>query len=275
MHQISAFKALVPYLYSLLEAKQSKNSSFSMRAWAKMLGYNSGAFLSQILNGKRKANIQLIKAICKLEKLSIKDEKLLQILYVKHLMSNEVSESIDELFNSIDSKSIYSYEFLEKFSHFSSYIPFYIVELINLLGKSASFKKIYKTVSKSMTKDELTSSLNLLVNSDLLSLENDIYKRQPKCRVTFDPKIANASVKMFHQSSLDAAKKAINEQQVEDRNLSSSILPLDKENYLEACKIIKEAHDKISKISKKSSDSSSLGIYQFNAQLYMPISNRE
>ena len=78
------YKCLKAYFNFLLVKKKNINSSYSLRAWSKSLGYNNPAFISQCLNGIRTINRELLSRVVIAEKINGPEELYLTILFYKH-----------------------------------------------------------------------------------------------------------------------------------------------------------------------------------------------
>lgn len=81
---IFLFDDIVDYLNALLESKKRKNSNFSLRSWAKNLGYKFPSYLSQCLRNERAVNFSLVKRVVEKEGLTVSEKEFLVFLFLKH-----------------------------------------------------------------------------------------------------------------------------------------------------------------------------------------------
>lgn len=86
------FNSIADYLSELLEFKQQKNPNFSLRSWAKFLGYNGPSYLHQVMGNQKKSNIALVNRIASSESLSLRERKYLTILHYKNICKDEEKE---------------------------------------------------------------------------------------------------------------------------------------------------------------------------------------
>ncbi len=270
MVSIAKHDNLISFLNNLFDQKKQRNDLFSLRAWARLLGYNSPSYLVQVLKGERKANLKLITSICRTEQFNPADEKYFKLLYMKHSVDVDEDDDIfNSLFHSLRPDSVPSHDFLAKFNCFSSWIPFYIVELTKVKGELTTRENIVSLLSSFLDDDSVHSLLDELVEVGLLKEEDGFFKRSVVGEISFDPVTENAAVRLFHSSSLKRAATVLKGQDREIRDIRSTMVAIDSSDYGIACEIIREAHKKISALASQSGNADQ--VYQFNSQFYMPV----
>jgi uncharacterized protein (TIGR02147 family) len=151
MAEIPRSQAFSLYLQHELLRLQQKNSRFSLRAYAKMLSLEP-AFLSKILNGKRKVTANTLN-------------KLAPKLGLNH---NHILFFMDK--NSKDNPYSFSEVSLEQYSMISDWYHFAILELINL--KNFSPKTEWISESLGISEEEVKQATSRLVQLGLLSISN-------------------------------------------------------------------------------------------------------
>lgn len=80
---IFSYDCIYRLLNDILEAKKKRNPLFSLRAWAKQLGYKSPSGLSLMLKGDRPVSSTLLLAVIRTECFSGPEAEHLRILYYK------------------------------------------------------------------------------------------------------------------------------------------------------------------------------------------------
>ena len=75
---------IVILLNDLLEFKKQSNSMFSLRAWAKVLGYTYPSYLSQCLRRERKINTDFMRRLFETSDFDKGEKEYLSFLYLLH-----------------------------------------------------------------------------------------------------------------------------------------------------------------------------------------------
>lgn len=260
---------------TLFEQKKKRNPRYSIRAWAKQLGYNSAAFLGQVMKGQRSANMPLLRRIKESEDLDEAGWRHLKVLYLKSLYNDE-DPIFDELMLSLNKRD-YDITF-DRFELLSEWFYLAIYELAKHETFTPDAKTIQRALKFDLSEDKINDAIKLLQEIGMLDEhgkrdhckkigvvsqreENDLSADIEK----FISDKPNKIIRNYHHKNIDLAKVAIEEQSIDERFVSSSSVSLNKENLEKANKILKEAHMKILELPL-SSDATS--IYQFNAQFF-------
>jgi len=251
------------YLNALLEDKKRKNSLFSIRAWAKLLNYNSAAYLGQVLKSERNANITLIKRIREAETLDERQWRHLKLLFLKSHHQEIEDPLFTDLLQLNKPHAVHNIS-LDAFDIISEWYYFTIVESVKIKNFRLSVDSLKQVLVNKLEDSQLREALKLLVRSDFLEFKDDVYKKTIDGVGHIFSKVPNKAINLYHRSMLSLAKKALQEQTIDERHFGASTFAIKKELLEEARKIIDRAHEKIQDLSSEEADY----VYQFNTQLF-------
>ncbi len=85
---IQNYSDIESYLFDVLSYRKQKNRYYSIRSFAKSLGFSSHSSLGQVLSGKRSFPLNKCSSLCKNLKLSKDDQIYLIILLHKSKLSS-------------------------------------------------------------------------------------------------------------------------------------------------------------------------------------------
>lgn len=233
-----------------MEAK-ARNSSFSMRAFARKLGIPQSA-ISEILNDKR--NITHKMAIKILSGLAMPPSQIAEILATE-------SGSDQAQFVSLDMKA---------YSVISDWRPIALISLI----ETKNFRSDPKWIAKRLGIAEkvVVESLKTLESLDLIKID----KKTKKISLTHEqieaiPPVATAALKKANRENLELALQKLDSTKFEERDFTAITMCFDPDRMEEAKKLIKEFRRKFCKIMESGNKKE---VYKLCVQLY-PLSNIE
>lgn len=259
------FKNIHTYLEYLLETKKKNNSQFSLRSWARHLGYNSPAYLSLVFSKERKVNISLIEKIKKTQKLSHRQWRHLKLLYLRSLHNDDLeSELFLDLLN-LNKPHQSNHISLDAFDVLSEWYYFTLIEVTKIKGFFINIPNIRKIfINKIEHESTILNALSFLERSKFLKKEGSRYIKASKGVGNIFSKIPSKTIQLFHHSMLDLAQTALKEQNLKERHFGASTFAIKKDFLDEALTIVERAHQEIQNLSSDQADY----VYQFNTQLF-------
>lgn len=216
-----------------LDEMKLRNSSFSLRAFARLLGV-SPASLSEFLNGKRLLSFKMLKKLA--ERMCLPPSQM-QELNDRILRDKNGIENIPHS----DRRRIQ----LQNDQYFL--VSDWHYYAILCLAETPNFKDDYHWIA-----ERLQTSVGKVREAmeRLLRLELLIYNREGKliCNdidlfTTED--IPNSSLKIRHTENLDAAKESIYKDDVLVRDFSFATVAINPKNLPKAKKLIREFQDQL------------------------------
>lgn len=208
-------------------ARKQRNPAYSLRSFARDLGW-SPARLSQAMNGR--AGLSTAKAVVIAEKLSLsQNEKELFVATVakKYDRSQSVKQTAAKRVKQLREQNELNKFSEESFKVIRDWYHLAIVELLKTRGFQSSAEWIanrldlsVQTVSKAIAR---LKEVGLLTedSGELLATHN---------KNAIGNGVSSEAIRSFHGQILNKAIDSIYSQPVSERNLSASIVAIDKEN---------------------------------------------
>ncbi len=205
---------------------QCKNTSFSLRAYAKKLNISPSA-LSEILNGKRFISKKLAKNIC--------DKLLLSPEESQHVLSlfPDKKSKLGKLKNNSSIQLT-----IDQFYIISDWYHFAIISLLETEKAKDDPSWIAKRLG--IKTQEARTALERLERLEMLERDNkDKLKPTGTSFCTTDG-ISNTAIRKSHSQSLDLAKRSLDEDDVSIRNFSNMTMAIDPQKLPTAKKMINQ-----------------------------------
>ncbi len=216
---------------------KARNPAYTLRAYSRKLGLNSGA-LSTILNGKRRVSYKLAERI--VDKLLLDPQERAEVLGSfpdrnRHIRPERKGEIQKYLQLSAD-----------QFHAISEWYHFAILSLI----KIPSFKNDpewiadHLGISKVMAKGaiERLTRLGMIV----LREDGSIERGAPAYRTTDD--VANISLRRAHAQNLELAKQSLERDAVNERDFSSITMAIDSKKLPLAKEQVRKFQDELAEL---------------------------
>lgn len=243
-------------LKSELEERILRNSSYSLRSFAKDLGVQAPK-LSEVLNYKKGISESVAEKVC--DKLTLnKSEKKKFILSVlsQHSRSPAKKERAQfDLLNELRSEEK-NYLKEDQFKLISSWYHYAILELL-------CTKEIFKSENEisrrlGLSAFQVKTAIERLINLGLVIINKD-QSFKVTSETSFTSKdVPSKALKSHHESHLDLAKKALYEQEVNQREISSTTLAFKQEKIQEVKTMMRDFRKKIAAMADNTSDNDSV-----------------
>jgi uncharacterized protein (TIGR02147 family) len=211
-----------------LTARKQRNSSYSLRAFARDLGISAAA-LSQYMSRKRELSPKNRRSIATRMKLSPLEQKQLEAK-PRELTHEEAShESLSE----------------DQFRLIGDWLSLAVLNLARLRENRAEPKWIANRLGVSL--EEATDVLDRLLRLNLVETKDKRLVRTSK-PLTTTSDVPSEAIQKYHLGLLRKAERALLDLPVTDRDVTSITMPTDPEKLLEAKKILKRTAHRIAKL---------------------------
>ncbi len=214
------FSDPIDYLNYEFEAKRIKNSSFSLRAWSKQLGYENPSFVSHILKNERSLKIDVASKFTANLKLIGNSKKYFELLV---LMKN--SKTVDEkklyadILESIRPTKKLAVQSLniEAFRIISDWYHTAIMEIVELSDFNYDFNWIRNRLGDKVSLQNIGKAIERLLKIGLLTKSSSGKLTRAKNNpLLLEAYLPSDAIRYFHKQMIDMAKAAIESQSVED-----------------------------------------------------------
>ena len=252
------------YLIQIYNERKSRNHSYTLNAFSRDAGLKVG-HISNILNGH--TGLSLLKAESILNNLGITDNAARDyfLLMVKsdYARSKAERESAKKKLFALQLKN-------KKFRNFSeeqqSILSDWHYVAICELSQHKNFVYDNQWIAQKLNlpEEQVAASIEKLLEFDVLREENGQLKYEPANFSTND--VPSQVIRSYQKSIIKKSYQATDEQAVDDRDMSSVMFLMDKEDIKEAKRRIRQFRIELAKDLE--SRSSSAQLYSFSMQLF-------
>lgn len=259
MNEITQHKSSsAEVLKSFLQKKNKKNNLYSLRAFARDLGI-SPAFVTQILNGKKRINVSRAVEIAKALKLTETEKSsLVDAVFHESGIDLKVREEVN--YDALVDLS------KEEFIAVANWYHFAILDLVTTENFQSDTSWIAKKLGISVADAEM--GLARLLKIGLL-IEKDGTIKKANRQVRFSTKVSIDAVREHHNQMMDRAKKQLertDENSFNKRMICSITCAADPRKIEEARKRVLDFQQELANFL--SADEGCEEVYQFNIQLF-------
>lgn len=267
-HKVYSYQDYRNFLKDVFKARKSLKPGFSIRAAATRLGFKSPSHLVMILQGKRRFPLWALTPLSKVLKMSASESRYLEnLIYYNHAKSIEEKNLYGDRLKKLNPGEGFSFIDLESFRTISDPLHFTILEMTLLRGFKKDALWLQRRLCAPYTLLQIQDAVSRLEAMGLLK-----GNQKTSARVATPTNIASEAIKSFHRKSIAMAINSLDEQDVSDRDITSSIVSIDKEKLSEAKALIKEFRDSFCKFLETSSNSAN-ETYQINIQFFALTKN--
>ena len=263
---VSVFDFIHPHLFldAVFQEKKEKNSSFSLRAWAKQMGMSTHSALSNWLSGKKPVlatNIETINTSLQLEGKELKYFEAIVGFHTAVGAEKDFYERQMLLFHPSNESTFLNEQYFEIIS---KWLHMAILELTNLPGFRNDAKWIQKRLVKDYELSEVEEALSRLVGMGLVKVEGDRLVKTSK-RLTTPKDRPLIAIQNHHREVLQLAGEQISEQSVEERCYDTCTMTIDSSKIDEAKKLILKFREDMCHLMEKSDGDKT---YQLGVQFF-------
>lgn len=225
---MQAKSSFTDILHSEFKKRSQKNSNYSLSAFARDIGL-SASRLSQILNKKLGLSTKSAEQIVKKLKLSDADAtKFMNSVDLLH--SRKALQRERAKFNILKTQADKKYQKinLDYFEIIADWTHYALLEFLEFVPLKSNYSNITDYVARTNLKaDKLIESIDRLLRVGLVHVDGDYIK--PKHSFTATPTdIPSEALKKHHEQILNQAKIALKEKDVATRDITSTVVSIDK-----------------------------------------------
>ncbi|MCO4753133.1 MAG: TIGR02147 family protein [Bacteriovoracaceae bacterium] len=263
------------YLRDAWNTKRVFNKNFTVRAWAKQLGFSSYGSFYQIIQGKRPLPKKYVRPISDSLKLAPKESLYLETLidYTRAKTMESKSHYQERLQDLAPGEKLSFYE-VEAFHCLKNPLNGAIVELTNLKDFVCEAFWIKERLTIKASVKEIQKAMDMLFDLGLLKHDENGKVKQAHKLLHTKQDVKNEALQEYHKNVLSLAADQISKQEVEDREYNATAMGIKKSDLPK----IKEEmraflNDMISKY--ESAPDEACEIYQLGTQFFALTNNKE
>lgn len=271
---VFAFEDPVDYLNFTFRERQKKNSRFSLRAWARQVGYENPSFLSDVLKKERKLNLELANKLADNLSLKGKARRYFELAVLYQGSRNDTEKKMyGRLLRTARPKTakVPDSLSLEFFSMASEWYHWAILHFLDLENVSANELTIQERFG--LDRNTAKRAVERLIRLGFITQtpEGQLRRNENKSQ-RFEPEIPVAALRACHAQFIDKAKEALAEQSREERDVRGVTLSFQSKNIDKAREIIRDAQLRLTELAEACAADE---VYQFNTQFFRLTSKKK
>lgn len=239
---------------------QTKNPSYSIRAFAKKLGIGAST-MSMIMNGQRKASRKLAAQIA--DRLMLDPIERASVLEkFKQKKSNNDQESYSNVIHYLKISA-------DQYQAFSEWHYMAILNLVRL----KNFKNDPKWIAErtGITEIKAAEAVDRLIRLEMLTeKDGKLVRNHPAYRTTDD--VADVSVRKSHFQTLELAQKSLEQDSIDIRDFSWLTMTVKQERMKEMKEFVRKFQDEFVNLFGMDQDADE--VYRMSVQMF-PLTKRE
>jgi uncharacterized protein (TIGR02147 family) len=259
------------FLRDMLAEKQNHNPLFSIRAWARQMGFQCHTSLVFFLNGKRKIRPEHFDRLNKGLRLSGSEEAYFRNLVHMHCSKTESERSHYEanlqLLKPTKEEALVD---MEKFKLIADWIHMAILEMTKLGNFEGSAEWIAKRLKVPLPIGQIQEAIDRLVYLGLLKWEDGRLVKTNE-RLTTPKDRSSECAREHHKQVIRNALISVEEQDLSERILNSCAMTIDSSRLEEAKQLILRFRSDLAKLMEKDGGDET---YQLSVQFFKITDNK-
>ena len=241
--------------------RRNENPSYSMRAFARDMGVNPSQ-MSEVLSGKTGLSSKKAIEIAKNLGLTTNEAKTFKAMVeVEHGRSPQIIENAKRILEENKHSGNFKNLSMEGFKFISDWIYFPILSTMELDEYDGSIDFITKRMG--LKKEEIENAIKTLLKLDIIDLKDSKFILSGEMFTTTHD-IGSQALKKFHKQHLRKAMEALDQVSVEDRDITTMTMAIDKKKLPEAKELIRNFRRSLCKLLEKDEKNE---VYNLNIQL--------
>jgi uncharacterized protein (TIGR02147 family) len=274
--EVYNFSDPIEFVSRQFSLKREKNPRFSLRSWSQQLGFKNPSYISNILKGHRRLQLDLAGKISKSLKLSSREKKYFELLILCNNTKSAIEKSMYlEMLNELRPEMFTEELFVsvDAFRYISDWYHVALIELIATKNFRQDINWITKRLGKGLTAEVVSKALERLVRLNLIEKkENGYFKKTEEAALILDQKSSSDAIRLHHQQMMEFGMKAINDQRLDQRDVRTTTISMKLKNYKEAQDIIRKAHMQILELAEEAGEGEE--VYVLSSQFFQLTENQ-
>jgi len=258
------------FLKAVIQVRRERNSSYSLRALARDLGF-AVSTTSEILSGRKNMSLARACQVSERLKLNTKEQEYFCLLVqMEQTKDPQLKNTFIQKINGLTPGNKVSDLQVDCFKLISDWYHFAIFESLEIVPRLKSAAEIAKRLK--LKKVDVELALERLERLDLIESTPEGFIKT-KAHIQTASSVPNQALKNFHEQMLQKALTSINEQSPQERLLATETLAFDRDQLPEFEKLAEEFIQNTYKLAAKGKNKRD--VYHLNLQLFNLTHSKE
>jgi len=249
--------------------ERKRTSSFTWREFARLAGFTSPTYLKLVCEGKSSLSELGIERVASAMNLGgFESAYFRSLVRYNQAKDDETKKNAFASMKDIAEANKIRVVNADAFTYFESWKNPVLRELVAMMP-GANPEDVAEMCWQPITADEVRKSLDFMVSVGILRRKSkDVYEQTDKALVG-DSEVMPLVVRSMHREMAGFAQKAIDEFDIDERNVSGVTMGIDRETYEQIVRELDSCRRKIVAIANMSKEPSQ--VYRLNLQMF-PLS---
>lgn len=267
--RVFAFEDPVEYLNFELKERQRLDPRFSIREWARQLGYSNPSYLSEVLRRRRKLTVDLGAKLAVNLGLEGKSHRYFELtVLLQKALNDREKQFYSNLLRAMRPQNLQSINriSLESFNLVSDWYHWAILEMTNLADFSSEEKAIAERLATDLEPRNVRAAIERLIRTKFLVRDaaGNLHRANQKTNL-LDPKMAALAAREYQRQMAKQALESLDTQAPAEIDFQGSTLAFRAEDMQKATAILRETHKKLLELG---ADRNGDEVYQLNTQFF-------
>lgn len=273
---VSIFQYTDPCLFlrDSYEEIKRRNSQFSIRSWARMMGLNHHNPLFEMMGGKRKIARSMIPYLSKSLKLG-RSEALYfyELVNLQRAKSFDERELVLEKLSRLSQQKKLSITEMDTFKCLRDPLHIIVAELTRLPDFQEDPTWIKERLSFRVSNSAIASSLRRLLKTGLLIRDEDGRLKKTSEHLYSKSDVVDLGLQSYHLGVMNLGEHALKTQDILEREYNALCLTIDRKNLTSIKKYLRQfIHEFVGHFESTEEDGTDL--YQLNTQFFNLTKNK-
>jgi uncharacterized protein (TIGR02147 family) len=262
------------FLDQVLNDRQSRNPRFSLRAWAKQLGFANPSLLSEVLRGKRNLRVPLARKIGENLKLGDSELRYFELLVMLESAKDPAERELyHHLIHKMRPKNPFHVIAIDQFRMISDWHHLAILAMVGLKDFEASPQWIAKKLNQEISPGLAQEAIERLVRLGLLEATSaGSLKKSSSRPVAIQTPVPSRAIQTHHAQMIERGLLALKEQPMAERDITGSTLCLKAKDAALIIKKIQALHQEALSLAV---DHGGETVYQLNVQFFKHVKSTQ
>jgi uncharacterized protein (TIGR02147 family) len=273
--RVFSFNDPVDFLKFELRERQKEDPRFSLRAWARRVGYKNPSFLSHVLNRKRRLKPELAEKLAHDLKLEGRPLRYFETIVLGNAgRSERERQTYQKLSRNLRPRKMRgaSQFSLETFSVVAEWYHVAILEMTQLADFEPNAEFIFRRLGGKVSKRLIALAIDRLLRVGLLEERDGRLVRASEAPLVMESPIPSEAVRAFHREMAKLALGSIDSQPATERDLFGTTLTFKKANLERARQILRDAHRQLLELAEHGTGEE---LYHLNTQFFRVTAKRK
>lgn len=267
--RIFAYDDPVSFLNAELRRRKRQDHRYSLREWARQLGYRNPSYLSDVLKGRRRLRISVSTLISRELRLNEVASRYFDLtVLISQTRDLKEKRHLVKLLDALrpEEWKDATPRALEQFDLIADWHNFVLMVMPSLKDFRSDLKSISTRMRNQVPVETLEESIRLLVEMGFLKRDNSgNLTSSSDTTIVLEPKVKKMAAREYQRQMAKKAAESLEAQKSEDIEFRGTTISFQKKDMEAVRALVREFHEKIASFHAPTAGDE---VYQMNSQFF-------